>query len=305
VLAEDGDPIALSLVLTALANFNPGNAKELAENLSSQGDMANHWLLSEVIGEVLYGRRRVVDDVVDSGVSYSLSIPNGDGQTMHFTKPYVTIGSAAGNDIVIPNPLVAGFHVTIQRRADELRLLCSDGAAVFIDGEPVASQSAELKPGAHVSFTGSAELGPVLTVDWDDAGGSFVTESVSTVARLIALSRTDALGHLDLPAIARLATKSQLRRYALGGYLCREGGEASRVFFLQAGAADVLHMLGGVPMPTRQLTEGDSFGAFSSEQPYPASVRVTSDAAIVLAVDAAAQPAAGRRAPRAIPELAG
>lgn len=145
---------------------------------------------------------------------------------------------------------------------------------------------------------------PMRSVELREAGADTVAERRANArgARVSALGRIDLLDALPDEAKARIADMAELRVFAPGEFVIREGDAGSELFLIEEGAVRVLADIGaGAPIEVAKLTEGEFFGEMSmlTGEQRSASVQATVDTELLAIGKDALQPVL-----EAAPELA-
>lgn len=286
-MAQAEDPLVGALALTAISYLDLGLARQMAAELERQ-EGKRHWLMGEVI-DGLMGKPVGVGAAASSHVfSLTTACVNRGRQTQSFAKDYVTIGRSPDNDIAILSQSVSPYHLALTRESGHVQLRLVDPfAVVYLDGERVEGDRAEIQSGARITFLPPDQPGSLVVAEWASGSQDYSLEGLDTVSKLLWLSRANIFRDLDLGALAEIAAAAEIRRYGAGAWLCRAGDPSSDAFLLQKGEADVLVDKEGQEIRVRTLTDGALIGELGviTGKPRTASIRISSSAARILTIN--------------------
>ena len=288
-LALDSDPLVSSLALTAISYADPAAAREAAAGIRQEGN-ATHWLLMEVLARLIDGRIPPSSTSANSSIRVTIVTPGFGQRTANFEKPYLSVGSAMDNDIALTSQALLPYHFAIIREANAVLLQrLETQAMVFVNGEAWRGKQVNIENGARVSFSPPSETGSMLILEWDVIESAYLVEASETMSKLMRLSQSDMFQDLNPASLAEIARTAEIRVYAQGAYLCRQGDSSTDAFLLQAGSAEVLAEKDGRSALLRTFSEGAIIGELAAitREPRSASVRVTSESARVLVINGA------------------
>lgn len=287
--ALDSDPLVSALALTALAYADPAAAREVAAGIRQEGS-ATHWLLLEVIAGLIDGRLPANPASASQSIRVTIVTPGFGQRTASFEKPYLSVGRAPDNDIALTSHALLPYHFAIIREPNTVTLQRLDAlAAVFVNAEAWRGKQISVESGARVSFSPPSEAGAMLILEWDASKTAYTVEASETMAKLLRLSQSDMFQDLNPASLAEIAGTAEVRVYAQGAYMCRQGDSSTDAFLLQTGSADVLAEKDGKSARLRTFSEGAIIGELAAitREPRSASVRVTSETARVLVINGA------------------
>jgi Cyclic nucleotide-binding domain/FHA domain len=288
-LALDSDPVVSALAVTAVAYADPSAAREVAAGIRQEGN-ANHWLLLEVIARLVDGRLPAQATPATQSMRVTIVTPGFGQRTLSFEKPYLSVGRATDNDIVLASHVSLPYHFAIVREAHGVTLQRLDTlATVFVNGEAWRSKQVSVENGARVSFAPPSEAGSLLILEWDASQAAYAVEASETMAKLLQLSQSEMFQNLNPTSLAEIARSAEIRVYAREAYLCRQGESSTDAFLLQTGSASVLAEKDGKSALLREFADGAIIGelAVITREPRSASVQVTSETARVLVINGA------------------
>ena len=287
--AMDSDPLVASLSLTGLSYGDRSTAREVAAGIRQDGS-AKHWLLSEVITELIDGRLPTNPMSASQSVRVTVVTPGFGQRTVSFEKPYLSVGRAPDNDLALASHALLPYHFAIIREPNAVTLQRLDAqATVFVNAEAWNGKQLKVESGARVSFAPASEAGSMLILEWDEFESAYTVEASETMTKLLRLSQSEMFQDLDSASLAEIARTAEIRVYAQGAYLCRQGDLSTDAFLLQTGSADVLAEKDGKSALLRSFAAGAIIGELAAitREPRSASVRVTSDTARVLVINGA------------------
>ncbi len=288
-LALDSDPLVSALALTAIAYADPSAAREAAAGIRQEGS-ASHWLLLEVMAGLIDGRLPANATSNSQCIRVTIVTPGFGQRTVSFEKPYLSVGRAADNDIALTSHALLPYHFAIIREPHAVTLQRLDAlAAVFVNAEAWLGKQINVESGARVSFSPASEAGSMLILEWDAAEIAYAVETSETMTKLLRLSQSAMFQDLNPTSLAEIARTAEVRLYAHGAYLCRQGDSSTNAFLLQTGSADVLAEKDGKSALLRTFSDGAIIGELAAitRQPRSASVQVTSETARVLVINGA------------------
>ena len=288
-LAFDSDPLVSSLALTALAYADAAAAREVATRLRQEG-AASHWLVLEVLAGLIDGRLPASPASASQSIRVTIVTPGFGQRTASFEKPYLSVGRAADNDIVLASHALLPYHFAIIRAANAVSLQRLDAlATVFVNAEAWRGTQISLENGARVSFSPPSEAGALLILEWDVAQTAYTVEASETMGKLLRLSQSAMFQDINPASLAEISRTAEVRVYAQGAYMCRQGDSSTDAFLLQTGSADVLAEKDGKSALLRTFSDGAIIGelAVITREPRSASVQVTSPTARVVVINGA------------------
>lgn len=129
----------------------------------------------------------------------------------------------------------------------------------------------------------------MLILEWDARETAYTVEGSETMTKLLRLSQSEMFQDLNPASLAEIARTAEVRVYAQGAYLCRQGDSSTDAFLLQTGSADVLAEKDGKSALLRTFSGGAIIGELAAitREPRSASVQVTSETARVLVINGA------------------
>ena len=129
----------------------------------------------------------------------------------------------------------------------------------------------------------------MLILEWDAAETAYTVEASETMTKLLRLSQSAMFQDLNPASLAEIARTAEVRVYASGAYMCRQGDSSTDAFLLQTGSAEVLAEKDGRSALLRTFSDGAIIGelAVITREPRSASVRVTSETARVVVINGA------------------
>ncbi len=287
--ALDSDPVVSALALTAVAYADPSAAREVAAGIRQEGN-ASHWLLLEVIARLVDGRLPAQATAATQSMRVTIVTPGFGQRTLSFEKPYLSVGRATDNDMVLASHVALPYHFAIVREANGVTLQRLDAlATVFVNGEAWRGKQISVENGARVSFAAPSEAGSLLILEWDASQAAYAVEASETMAKLLQLSQSEMFQNLNPTSLAEIARSAEIRVYAHEAYLCRQGDSSTDAFLLQTGSANVLAEKEGKSALLRTFADGAIIGelAVITREPRSASVQVTSETARVLVINGA------------------
>ena len=288
-LALDSDPLVSALALTALAYADPAAAREVAAGIRQEGS-ATHWLLLEVLAGLIDGQLPANPASASQSIRITTVTPGFGQRTASFEKPYLSVGRAADNDIALTSHALLPYHFAIIREPNAVTLQRLDAlAAVFVNAEAWRGKQINVESGARVSFAPPSEAGSMLILEWDARETAYTVEGSETMTKLLRLSQSEMFQDLNPASLAEIARTAEVRVYARGAYMCRQGDSSTDAFLLQTGSADVLAEKDGKSALLRTFSGGAIIGELAAitREPRSASVQVTSETARVLVINGA------------------
>ena len=129
----------------------------------------------------------------------------------------------------------------------------------------------------------------MLILEWDARETAYTVEGSETMTKLLRLSQSEMFQDLNPASLAEIARTAEVRVYARGAYMCRQGDSSTDAFLLQTGSADVLAEKDGKSALLRTFSGGAIIGELAAitREPRSASVQVTSETARVLVINGA------------------
>ncbi|MDQ3260516.1 MAG: cyclic nucleotide-binding domain-containing protein [Pseudomonadota bacterium] len=285
----DSDPLVSALSLTALAYADPAAAREMAARIRQEGS-ASHWLLLEVLAGLIDGRLPASPASASQSIRVTIVTPGFGQRTASFEKPYLSVGRASDNDIALANHALLPYHFAIIRETNAVTLQRLDAlATVFVNAEAWRGKQINVDNGVRVSFSPPSEAGSMLILEWDAAETAYTVEASETMTKLLRLSQSAMFQDLNPASLAEIARTAEVRVYASGAYMCRQGDSSTDAFLLQTGSAEVLAEKDGRSALLRTFSDGAIIGelAVITREPRSASVRVTSETARVVVINGA------------------
>ena len=285
----DSDPLVSALSLTALAYADPAAAREMAARIRQEGS-ASHWLLLEVLAGLIDGRLPASPASASQSIRVTIVTPGFGQRTASFEKPYLSVGRASDNDIALANHALLPYHFAIIRETNAVTLQRLDAlATVFVNAEAWRGKQINVDNGVRVSFSPPSDAGSMLILEWDAAETAYTVEASETMTKLLRLSQSAMFQDLNPASLAEIARTAEVRVYASGAYMCRQGDSSTDAFLLQTGSAEVLAEKDGRSALLRTFSDGAIIGelAVITREPRSASVRVTSETARVVVINGA------------------
>jgi len=286
LLMQDNDPVTQAIALTAFSYLDPERTRDIATRMTEAEKGPAHWLLSEVIEDLLGSGMRDRSRELNAGLRLTLLLPDRPPQVLTIIHPYVTIGRAPGNDVVVADKSVSPYHIAIHHQINEIRVVRLDSAMVYVNAEPCTAQSVTIETGTSIAFAEADEPGPTICLEWTQRNDHYGVQEYDTVTKLFWLAHYEPFHARDLSVLARIAGGAEGRRCPEGAVLCDQGGVANELLFLQVGEVERVTVTADGSRAVERLQAGERTYALHdpSEPAYCAGVRVVSEFAIVLVV---------------------
>ncbi len=227
----NGTPIFQAASLYGIANLDRERAKLVAQKIGQ-----NRYQFP-FIGEII---DRIEDSskVFDRGqtvIKLSLVI-NQQKQEFVFTKPTITIGSSANNDMVIHDSRIADHHASLLLNDYGLSIRhMGSGTSIYLRNNEIFNSRVYLSPGDTLKFGLGDEI--KLNVDWQIDRSA--PSQVIIFEKMLYLFTSQIFSGLPANLLIEIAAKTTMQTYTQGEVILDHGQSVKYLMVLIEGEAEV------------------------------------------------------------------
>jgi len=215
ILLSIDDPLLRAIGLAVSSYINPTIALDAAERMTVDGSVSEHPFLGATAEYIVYmasARNSGTNRVLHASVRTAMH----GNKEIALQKDFISVGRAVDNDIVVPDPHVASYHLAIRINKNEMRLIRLDKSIVFIDGRQLQHESIEVNKGSDIALGGAEETTPRIAFNLAKGGASHGERPDEAILRLAMLAQSRLFHDLPLEALADIAQRSTTERHIRG-----------------------------------------------------------------------------------------
>jgi len=283
------DVLRSTYALLALSLIDDLEARNLAAVFKEKLEV-KHWMAKEafqnILGLNIEAEEHQLEEYTKENLKLSIHLPVGDNKIVSFLKPIISLGRDTTNDVLLNGFDLKPFQGCIKKLENNsvfLELL-DKPENLFINGMPQNKMSVKLEQSDVIQF-GTTDS---FVINWYDAQ---LPEAnlihYPSFQKLLWLRNINMFKFLDLYTLADIVRNAEIYVYKKGNYICKQGGYSKGAYILHTGTAEVIYTKNNTTEIVNNLVENDVIGELSVIKggAHSASVRVSSDEAIVMLID--------------------
>ncbi|ULP71491.1 CRP-like cAMP-activated global transcriptional regulator [Nodularia sphaerocarpa UHCC 0038] len=259
-LVQEIDPLIQSASLYALHQLNPSLGVQLAHQLKNS-EANQNWLVQETSEGILGKKQQIVTNVP----TVILDIRNmAQKERKIFQQPIIRVGRSHDNDIVILDKSISRQHTIFY--LNEQGVIVKDLGSVnglYIGSKHIVNQQQQLQQGDIVRFNTGNELKIVVQWEMQPVLKQTITETFSTLEKLLWLYESSFFQGVKANALIDLARNSQVRVYRSGETIYNIGEPAQELLVLIDGQAEVRVDVAGREQVIETVLPGQTIGEIS------------------------------------------
>jgi len=256
-LLQDLDPLVQAASLYALHQVDAQQATKQAQQLKATQGL--DWLVQETAERLSQPQDQNLPPEVPTLTVYIKAL--GHKEQRIFQQPVVRVGRGHENDIVFLDSRILEQHAIfyLDQQGVSVKDLGSP-LGLRVGSDMITDQRRQLIQGDIVRFTPGDDL--AILVRWgmspDQREG--VTETLSTLEKLLCLFDSSFFCKLKPNLLIELARNCQVRVYGLGEVMCRVGESADEILLIIEGTAEVRVNLGAQKQVVGTVLPGHTIG---------------------------------------------
>lgn len=276
---KDNNPVLQAGILYALNSLDKPTAQESAKELVTVGYQFP--ILREVIALVM--ETKSPQAFTQNQRQMAVKLQNkGEIIQLSFSKPIVSIGSAANNDIVVRDSRIADHHATLSATEYGLSIRHSGKAtAIYICDREVYNAREYFQPSDIVRLTMGEEitLEVRMTNELSQADNGEII-----LTKLLYLPQSSLFQAIPIPSLLKVAEKSSVQLFSPNMVICQQGQPVHQIRIVTEGEADVVVPSKGV---IGRVNVGETIGELGGLTNLPSSASVIARTTVkVLSIDA-------------------
>ncbi|WP_292444181.1 FHA domain-containing protein [Mesorhizobium sp.] len=282
MLLSIDDPLLRAIGLAVSSYINPMIVLDAAERMTVDGSVSEHSFLATT-AEYIVHAASAHNSGTNRVLHASVQTAGHGNKEMALEKDFISVGRAVDNDIVVPDPHVASYHLAIKIDKNGMRLIRLDMSSVFIDGRPLQHESIEVNKGSTIALGDVDEAAPRIVFNLAKGDAPHGQRPDDGILRLAMLAQSKMLHNLPLDALASIAEQSTTERHIRGAQIDTDL-ENERYTLVYMGQVQLFDREQNSYLRDRTFASGELI--FPDSKGPSVVAEVVSDTAILLRVPA-------------------